>query len=446
MWGFTVDDALISIRYARHLREGAGWVFNPGGPSTDGVTPLPWPLLLAPIAGADAFAALGTVKALGVVAAAATGAIVGDALSRGTSPVPLRVAILAAMACVLPAAAYASSGMETPFAMLLVALAAARLDAGHARTATVIGGLAVTLRPELAPWAAVVGFGAPPPHADPARSIARRVGFAAIALSPFAACTVLRLAVWGSPVPLALRAKPSDLSHGFVYAGAVLLVSVAPVLLLAPGAWARAAPSARALMLAGCTHILAMIAVGGDWMPYGRLVVPVLPALFIAAGRVAEISRARWSWIRLVVACALGAASLVRAGPQGRHVTQDRRELGERLRRASLGAQRIATLDIGWVGAALPGAEIVDLAGVTDPEIAALPGGHTSKRVDATMLLARRVDHVLFYRPAEASAFGRAVEVRLAASDLFRARYREGGFIPLGDGAAGYVVFEIAPP
>ena len=47
MWGFTVDDALISIRYARHLVEGVGYRFDAGGPSTDGVTPLPWPFLIA---------------------------------------------------------------------------------------------------------------------------------------------------------------------------------------------------------------------------------------------------------------------------------------------------------------------------------------------------------------------------------------------------------------
>ena len=32
MWGFTVDDALISVRYARHLAAGVGWRFNAGGP------------------------------------------------------------------------------------------------------------------------------------------------------------------------------------------------------------------------------------------------------------------------------------------------------------------------------------------------------------------------------------------------------------------------------
>src|SRR5580704_10237054 len=50
VWGFTVDDALIPVRYARHFAEGHGYRFDVGGPSTDGVTPLPWAFLLAPLA------------------------------------------------------------------------------------------------------------------------------------------------------------------------------------------------------------------------------------------------------------------------------------------------------------------------------------------------------------------------------------------------------------
>jgi hypothetical protein len=31
MWGFTVDDALISVRYARHVAAGVGWRFDAAG-------------------------------------------------------------------------------------------------------------------------------------------------------------------------------------------------------------------------------------------------------------------------------------------------------------------------------------------------------------------------------------------------------------------------------
>ena len=50
LWGFTVDDAFIIARYAHHIAIGDGYVFNAGGPTSDGVTPLPFALLLAPLA------------------------------------------------------------------------------------------------------------------------------------------------------------------------------------------------------------------------------------------------------------------------------------------------------------------------------------------------------------------------------------------------------------
>ena len=88
------------------------------------------------------------------------------------------------------------------------------------------------------------------------------------------------------------------------------------------------------------------------------------------------------------------------------------------------GSSSIATLDIGWTAAAFDG-PIVDLAGLTDPNIAALPGGHTSKHVDTTMLLDRHVDTVIFWGTP------RGVELGLYAEPLFRARYRAAESLPL---------------
>src|SRR5579859_7590704 len=82
MWGFTVDDALISVRYAQHLALGLGWRFNAGGPSTDGVTPLPWPLVLAPLAYGNGWDVLVRAKTLGFAAHVATGILVGRIAAR----------------------------------------------------------------------------------------------------------------------------------------------------------------------------------------------------------------------------------------------------------------------------------------------------------------------------------------------------------------------------
>ena len=133
---------------------------------------------------------------------------------------------------------------------------------------------------------------------------------------------MIRSAVFGRPAPLAVLAKPSDLAHGLVYAGAAALVLLVPLLAFAPvtllrlrargplfgaaeadaeagadetdaGAGADAQPPrptigvARVLVAAFVAHLVAVIVAGGDWMPYARLVVPVVPSLVIAFAVVA---------------------------------------------------------------------------------------------------------------------------------------------------------------
>src|SRR6185503_5425884 len=77
--GFMVDDALIEARYAANLAAGAGYRFNAGGPVTDGVTPLGWPLLLAPFAGGGVLAAFAAAKLLGLAAWLLGAALLGAA-------------------------------------------------------------------------------------------------------------------------------------------------------------------------------------------------------------------------------------------------------------------------------------------------------------------------------------------------------------------------------
>lgn len=55
LWSFTIDDAYISARYARHVALGYGPVYNPGEPPVEGTSNLLYlPLLsVAALAGAD---------------------------------------------------------------------------------------------------------------------------------------------------------------------------------------------------------------------------------------------------------------------------------------------------------------------------------------------------------------------------------------------------------
>jgi hypothetical protein len=430
-WGFTVDDALIPVRYARHVATGLGWRFDAGGPSTDGVTPLPWPLLLTPMAHAPALVVLWRARALGLVAWTAAGAALGEAAGRHDgAPRWARAAALLAMALSVPIAAHAVSGMETAVATSVATLAV--LSARRPLLTALFAGLAASLRPELAPWAVVLSAGV---AIVARRGVVGAVSSAAIALAPFVACALVRVAVWGRPAPLALMAKPGDLPQGIAYAGAACVVAVTPVLALAPLALRRT-PQALVIVLAAIAHVLVIASVGGDWMPFARLMVPVAPSLAWAAILLAEHA-ARWATAsRSALAIAMAGALLAvgrRTIADARRVADDRASLVDEARPLLAGAGRVAALDVGWVGAATE-ADVIDLAGLTDPEIAALPGGHTSKRVDAMFLIARDPDVLVFYRPP------RVVEARLEADEVVARHFEQSAWLPLGRSGAGYVV------
>jgi hypothetical protein len=448
MWGFTVDDALISVRYARHLVAGAGWRFDTAGPSTDGVTPLPWPLILAPLAKAQALEVLVRAKGLGLVAWGMAGCALGNAMSHARrSPAWTRAAALATLGLSVPVAAHAVSGMETALAMSLATVAA--LLGRRPRLTALVGGLAAALRPEMAPWACVLAVGvALVAHA----AVGRVIGAGLLALAPFTACALVRVMVWGHAAPLALMAKPSDVEHGAAYAGAACVVTLVPFLVLAPLALRRS-PMAMTLVVAWGAHTLALVMVGGDWMPYARLMAPVVPSLAWAAVLASEHAHPVATAARSGVALGLGAVMLARGGTDGRQVGADRAALVAAARPLLADVHRVAALDVGWVGAATE-ADIVDLAGVTDPDIAALPGGHTSKRVDARLLLERGTDALLLYLPAGLppggaadwanATYGRAVEGRLAADEVTSRHFAGATFIPLGARGAGYVLLRAA--
>jgi hypothetical protein len=444
MWGFTVDDALVAVRYARHLAMGLGWRFDTHGPSTDGVTPLLWPLVLAPMARADPLVVLARAKALGLVvwigAGAALGRAIGDA--RG-APWWGRASALASVALSVPLAAHSVSGMETALATALATAAA--LLARRPRAAAVVAGMAAAFRPEMAVWACVLATGAV--IATRAR-VGRVVTGGCLAVGPFVLCAIAREVAWGRAAPLAVMAKPSDIDHGLVYAGAACVVTLTPLLAVAPLAL-LASPVALAIVLAAMAHVGAIVAVGGDWMPYARLMVPVVPTLAYAGVLASEHARRTPTAVRSLAAVTLGAVLIARGGTDGRRVGTDRAALIRDARPSLAGARCVAALDVGWVGAATEG-EILDLAGLTDPEVAALPGGHTSKRVDSMFLLSRRADALLLYAPAGLpgddleswpdASYPRVVEARLARDPVIARHFAAAAWLRLGTRGAGYVL------
>lgn len=433
LWGYTVDDALITARVAWRLAQGQGHRFNPSGPVVDAVTPLGFEVLLAPFAREGPWPALNAARALGALSGLLAVGLLG-ALLQATSAGARRSAGLVMLGLGAPLAAWSVSGMETGWVTL-----AATAALFPTRWAPLGAGMAAAWRPELLPWALVLAVALPAGRA--------RLPAVLLTLVPALLVAVIRQLAFQRALPLSLLAKPSDLGHGLRYAlGGALLTG--PYWLLLPP-WGSPPRRAKALALASLAHLGALVLAGGDWMSLFRLFVPVLPTALLAG---VELGVGRhWSWWAakwLGGAVAAGVLSW-HLGPVAREVAPRRARLIQAGAPLLTGATRVAAVDVGWVGAAFPG-EVLDLAGVTDPRVAALPGDHTGKRLPTDFAPLRGVDRwVALLAPGEAlrepwwqSVFYYEVDARLAGH--WRARdVRARGRLALEGSQQEYVVFEL---
>jgi hypothetical protein len=278
----------------------------------------------------------------------------------------------------------------------------------------------------------------------------------AASLGPAFAVAAVRWAVFGSPWPLSSVAKTPELAHGLQYVVFGLVRSGPFWLLLAPWCIARAVragraphPELTAVLAATLAHLAALVLAGGDWMAFFRLFVPVLPGVVLAGCELDRFGRGRWQALarggRLALLLASAALLLWQWGADARRVSERRLELIERARPWLASSRRIAAVDVGWIGAASV-ADVVDLAGVTDPRIAELPGGHTTKRVAPGLLAARDVDTLAFLIEAgpfsdvwSDAVFRYGVEARLAFP-AEQMGYRPVTRVPLGGTPWHYVI------
>lgn len=338
-WGFSVDDALISGRVAHHLATGMGYRFNPSGPAVDAVTPLGWAPLIAPLAGAGAWQAVTRASAAGAIAWVLAAAWLGRVCAEACRGWRLGAIALVLATC-LPLGAWAVAGMETAFVMVLgvAALTPTRWGAAAA-------GVAAAWRPELLPWALTLAAG---------QSIARRAPpferalAVALALAPALAVALARQALFGHPAPLAAFAKPSDAEHGLRYAFGAALLSGPPYLLLAAGAWRALPRPQRAITAALAVHLVALAGVGGDWMPFWRLAVPVFPGVLLVGATLLAATSTAFAALRLLPPLACAALLHTAQGPATRAVRAERSLLMAALPPLLADSQRVATLDIGW--------------------------------------------------------------------------------------------------
>lgn len=435
--GYVVDDAFVVFRVAQRFAHGEGWSFQ-GSRAADGVTAPLWGALLALLAPVRAMPEV--ARAVGSLFTLAGGALTLAAL-RG------RPRVLAALflGLQLPILVWAGAGLETGLALLIVALCtrgvlahrhgeAAGPPLGvagqthsprwerlrHAITLAAFAGVP-WVRPELVPLAAMAG-------GERLRRPRRANGATSPSVAPLVALglgtllvIVWRVGAFGHPAPLAVLAKPSDPLNGLWYVGRGLLASGA-LTALAIVAFARlrargqptdqpleadtptdgdeaqgAQPehTGRAPARVLTVGLLSVALAGGDWMPASRLLVPMLPLLAACVGlALAELPRLRWAAVLAVLLLPLttGVAAL----PELLRQPAAREHGAAQVLAALHGAERVALVDIGYL-AYTGGFDVVDLGGITDLEIARLPGGHLSKRIPESLLRGRGVDAIVLH-------------------------------------------------
>lgn len=386
--GFSVDDARIVSRVAETGAATGCFCFNPPD-FTDAVTPLGFAQLVGFLVRATSAPALLVQSVLGLSAWALTVFAVGAAVTKREWPW-----LAALLAINLPLSAWAGAGLETPLVALIVTAAALVMDRGGERTGALGLGLAAAWRPELAVFgvAAVLaraGRGAPLDEAGNKPLTRPTAGLLLLGL-PIALVAALRFHWFGSVVPLSIRAKEPALDSGLVYAAFALVGSGAPLLaiLVDRSPWRTAIAA----------HFVALLVAGGDWMPLYRLAVPVIPLSVLASARVLGQPRRA---PRVAGALGVGAAVVSAAVLWARFherapgVRSRDEAMIARVRPYLVNLERVASVDVGWVGAAAAG-RVVDLGGVTDPRVAELPGGHTSRTITPGFFSARDVTGWVF--------------------------------------------------
>lgn len=421
-WAFWCDDAFISFRYARNLGQHGELVYNLAPyERVEGYTNFLWVLILG------LFEALGLVPeriapiltAMSSLAALLLVALIGAQLrrrfgpagrSKPTSTHAFELCDLFAPALLVTVpefVVWASSGLETGFALALGLLAVWLWLGGRMPLAAVATAATGLTRPDGVLWIAAFGLGwlavvglERRRGGKPSSAIAwRRVAIAAaLFVLPLAAALVFRRVYYGEWLPNTWAVKQHGAALRDVYGVAYLefwavnlgLVAVAPLMLLLR-------PRHLPLLLPILVQLCWAWSIGGDFMAYGRFLLPATTLLALLLGlALAEFRETRpWTkhaWAVLAAMLLLASAGRIPARLQSdradAHLHLDERSPGfesvdamhrfavVRLAAGRLLAERVPPDTLITVGAAgaMPYASMLpalDSYGLVDPGVVA---------------------------------------------------------------------------
>ncbi len=460
--GYLIDDTFISLRYARNLVDGHGLVFNVGE-YVEGYTNFLFVLVAALCLrlGVDPIAATRVVS----IGAALVALICLARLETGRE----RRGPAWALLLLLPLETFAYWSVASFETMLFTGLFLAALSRlllesargrGHGSAALFV--LLALTRPE-----GVFLFGVCTGccwlvdtlrAADRWVPLRRHAGNAALFAFGFGPYFVWRFWYYGRPFPNTFYAKvtggSAQLVNGLHYLGewatahpplaAALLLPLALVTRRGREA-VRARPETAAVYLIALTHTAYIVSVGGDFMPFFRFFLPVMPlyALLVASAlRALAPGRAQAALIVLVLAGALTSHATEQS--YRAFVAHQTTIVGERVGAWLRGQVAADTLIAVNTAGAVPNASglpTIDMLGLTDAAIAARPvyivssgwAGHRKGWGDYVVRRQPRI--VLWYNSAGSREPFYLGDRELADHPLFRFFYRaRAAHLPLPEG------------
>lgn len=450
VWRFSIDDAFVVFRFAHNLVAHGHYGMNVDV-TGDGVTSPLWLffLTLLTFAAPEQVTLFSKLLGLGFALSAAL-LVVRRALKVSEHAGLLALCVFASSVSFWM---WSVGGLETSLAALLVALFVIALFEGDSEEeapgkalgfALVAAFLIPWTRPEIT---LAVFLGAMCSQG----SKKERVLLCAGALLGSLSVAAFRVILFSSPLPIALSAKGAPVSVGirYVFVGSAFVFSVVACVLVvrfaralfrhylttaadALATVADAPARGQAIIVFVVTALLSIAAAGGDWMPGFRLLVPLLPAITLLVVSLSWSNREflAIALLQLVVSSVGGAVYASMVAESTRYYEQTA-QIASKLR----GLRSVALVDVGRLGFELLDMDIVDLGGITDSEVAAMPGQHIERHIEASYLLDRNPDAVVLHssiRPEIIAVQGRhtlhrfagyPLENGMVAAMYFRARY-----------------------
>ncbi len=383
-YGYTVDDAYISLRYAQHLAQGHGLVWNPGeSPRVEGYSNFLWVLLMAlaeKVAPGRAASLVGIAGVLCGLACLPLVARLARALGAGDLGVAAAVGALAAAPCF---AFWTVAGLETP-AFALAMLGGVLLFGSRTPWYPLALALGALLRPEgaylfAALWLVRLIADARESRLREAVTRAARDGliFAAVFL-PFLAW---RWSYYGSLLPNTVRAKFLAFGGAAYYLWDVVrhfplqLAALVAVFFL-PGTTGKARMDRLPLLLLPALIAASLVNCVPTMGYYFRFFWPVLPLAFVAAGLCLDAIGQRWRPIAIALLLGLLAYPLFWIRPvlstvrsQSSILAHAHRPLAEWVNHHERNDALLAVSDCGLIPY-VARVNVLDLFGLNDVSIA----------------------------------------------------------------------------